>query len=141
MWDQRYSESGFAYGTSPNDFLVESSGDLIVGRTLCVAEGEGRNAVYLAGLGHNVTAVDQSLVGLKKAERLATDHGVVLTTVRSDLADYEIPTESFDCIVSIWCHVPRALRALLHQKFVSGLRPGGHLVLEAYTENQLGRGT
>ena len=71
MWDKRYAGETYAYGTQPNDFLRDNAQSLPVGDTLCLGEGEGRNAVFLAGLGHRVTALDSSEVGLGKALRLA----------------------------------------------------------------------
>lgn len=137
MWDQRYGEAGFAYGTEPNDFLVEQAGLIPRGKVLCLAEGEGRNAVYLATLGHEVTAVDASSVGLEKAARLAKERGVELKTQVADLANYHIEPLSYTSVVSIWCHVPPAVRVPLHRAVVDALLPGGLLVLEAYTPRQL----
>ncbi len=90
MWDQRYSSDSYAYGTEPNDFLVESVGSLPKGKVLCLAEGEGRNAVWLAQQGREVTAMDASEVGLQKARRLADARGVNITTVHADLVAFEI---------------------------------------------------
>lgn len=137
MWDERYQEEGFAYGDQPNDFLAEMAPRLPSGRALCLAEGEGRNAVFLAQRGLDVTAVDLSPVGLSKARYLAGQRGVTLTTVRADLADFEIEPRAWDVIVSIWAHTPSVLRRELHRRVVAGLRPGGALVLEAYTPEQL----
>src|SRR5262245_35174162 len=75
-WDERYSAPGFAYGTEPNDFLASVAGRLPPGPVLTLGESEGRNAVFLAGLGHEVVAVDQSGVGLAKARRRAEERGV-----------------------------------------------------------------
>jgi len=141
MWDQRYGESGYAYGTEPNDFLKEMAPRLTPGRCLCLAEGEGRNAVFLAGRGFEVTAVDASSVGMDKAAQLAQQRGVALDTVVSDLADYRVQPDHWDAIVSIFCHVPLAIRRPLHRAVVAGLRPGGMLLLEAYTPRQLELGT
>ncbi len=141
MWDERYSAEEYIYGTEPNDFLAEAAGRLPVGATLCLADGEGRNGVYLAGLGHRVTAVDSSSVGLEKARKLAATRGVELTTVHADLADFAIEPGGWDVVVSIFAHVPSALRRVLHRKVVAGLRPGGLFVLEAYTPDQLRFGT
>lgn len=137
MWDQRYGESGYAYGIEPNDFLVEQASRIPQGRVLCLAEGEGRNAVYLASLGYDVTAVDASAVGLEKAKSLASERGVSLTTRVADLAHYRIERGTYASIVSIWCHVPPAVRIPLHRAVVEGLVPGGLLILEAYTPHQL----
>lgn len=142
MWDERYSQPGFAYGTTPNDFLVEVAGAIPAGgRVLCLAEGEGRNAVYLAGLGHDVVAVDQSRTGLDKAVALATERGVVIDTVVADLKDFGIDEGAWDGIVSIWAHVPPSLRVPLHAACVRGLKPGGVFILEAYTPSQTARTT
>lgn len=141
MWDQRYAAPGYAYGTEPNDFLRQVSDRIPRGRVLCLAEGEGRNAVYLAGLGCTVLAVDASAVGLAKARQLAEERQVSIETQVVDLADFSIPPDSFDAIVAIFCHLPPALRAQVHRQAVQGLRPGGVLVLEGYALGQLGRGT
>ena len=140
-WDERYDTEEYVYGTQPNDFLRQNAGQLHPGRTLCLAEGEGRNATFLARLGHSVTAVDSSSVGLKKAARLAQTQGVQIETVHADLADFEIGTEQWDSIVSIFCHVPPDLRKRLHAAVVEGLKPGGMLLLEAYTPRQIVLGT
>jgi SAM-dependent methyltransferase len=141
MWDQRFSEPGYAYGTEANDFLVSVADRIPRGKVLCLAEGEGRNAVYLAGLGYEVTAVDASSVGLEKAGSLARDRGVSIETVTADLADYPIEATAWHGIVSIYCHLPPVTRAALHERCLRGLVPGGVFVLEAFTPRQLELGT
>jgi SAM-dependent methyltransferase len=140
MWNQRYSEPGFAYGTEPNDFLASNAERYLCpkGEILCLAEGEGRNAVFLARLGFRVTGVDSSAVGLEKARKLAEQHGVGIETVVADLGDFDLGAERWDGITSIWCHTPPDLRARLHRSVVAALRPGGVLLLESYTPAQLG---
>ena len=140
-WDQRYSEPGYAYGTEPNAFLAEVAARLPRGRVLSLAEGEGRNGVFLAEQGFEVTGVDSSTVGLAQARALAGERGVNLTTVQADLADYAIAPRSWEVIVSIFCHLPPLVRARLYREAVAGLTPGGALVLEAYTPRQLELGT
>lgn len=107
------------------------------GRVLSLAEGEGRNAVFLAGRGCAVTAVDQSAVGLEKARRLAAARRVSIETQAADLADYSIPPGAWDGVVSIFCHVPAPVRRRLYRAVVEGLTPGGVLLLEAYRPAQL----
>ena len=141
IWNERYSRPGYAYGTAPNDFLASVADRLPAGRALCLAEGEGRNAVFLAKRGLQVTAVDQSEVGLSKARALAAEQGVSIDTVVADLADYRIEPESWDVVVSSWCHLPPPLRRQVHRAVVEGLRTGGALVLEAYHPRQLEFGT
>jgi SAM-dependent methyltransferase len=141
MWDERYSKPGFVYGTEPNEFLAAVAGLIPAGPVLSLGEGEGRNAAFLAGLGHEVLAVDQSAVGLAKAARLAAERGVRVETASIDLAGYEIEPGAWAGIVSVFCHLPPAIRVPLYAAVVRGLRPGGAFVLEAYTPAQIGRGT
>jgi SAM-dependent methyltransferase len=137
-WDERYSSEGFFYGSEPNDFLrAEAQRISAGGSVLCLAEGEGRNAVYLARQGFAVTAVDGSSVGLEKLNQLATEHGVTVATVCADLADFEMGTDKWNAIVSVWCHLPPALRIDVHKRVVAALKPGGLLILESYTPRQL----
>jgi SAM-dependent methyltransferase len=140
-WDARYAEEGWAFGTEPNDFLREQAHLLPPGRVLCLAEGQGRNAVWLAQRGHDVTAMDQSAFGLEGARRLAAERGVSITTVRADLAEFEIEPGAWAGIVSIFAHVTGDLRARVHAKVEKGLAPGGVFLLEAYRPEQIGRGT
>jgi SAM-dependent methyltransferase len=138
MWDQRYSEEGFAYGSEPNDFLVAAVEFLPPnGTILCLGEGEGRNAVYLAERGHHVVAVDSSAVGLAKAASFARHRGVVLRTEKADLADYTIPPFSYDGIISIFCHLRPEVQAKVHAQIYQGLRPGGIFILEGFSKKQI----
>src|SRR3954470_1244677 len=141
MWDQRYSAAEFAYGTEPNDFLAARVEAITPGPVLELGCGEGRNAVFLAGRGYAVTAVDQSAAGLRKAEQLAAERGVSITTVQADLGALAIEPGHWAGVVSIFCHLPRAVRLPLYAAVVRGLRPGGALLMEAYTPAQIGRGT
>ena len=141
-WDQRYSEPGYVYGTAANDFLVQSLPLLPPnGSVLCLAEGEGRNAVFLAERGYQVTAVDSSTVGLAKARALAGERRVAITTCVADLADYQLLPNSFDVIVAIFCHLPPPLRRQVFARIPTSLRPGGVFLLEGYTPKQLEYGT
>jgi len=136
-WDERYSEAGFAYGTAPNEFLVSVVDNIPPGKILSLAEGEGRNAVYLASRGYRVTAVDGSEVGLRKAVELAAERGVAITAIHADLSEFEIEAGQWDGIVSFYCHVPPTIRLPLHQAAVRGLKSGGIFVLEAFSKEQL----
>ncbi|HLP03773.1 MAG TPA: class I SAM-dependent methyltransferase [Opitutaceae bacterium] len=137
FWNERYAATDHIYGTEPNEFLAAVAPRIPPGPVLCLAEGEGRNAVHLATLGHAVTAVDQSEVGLAKAARLAAARGVSLTTVVADLATFRIEPGVWSGIVSIFGHLPRDLRRSVHAAAVRGLAPGGIFILEAYTPAQL----
>jgi SAM-dependent methyltransferase len=141
MWNERYSEAGFAYGTKPNDFLFTHFDRLTKGKVLCLAEGEGRNAVFLATQGFDVTAVDFSEVGLEKTLGLAEQNKITVKTICADLSDFAIEESYWDSIVSIWVPLPSVVRRVLHEKVVSGLRTGGTFLLEAYTPQQIEFGT
>jgi SAM-dependent methyltransferase len=141
-WDERYGSDDYFYGTEANDFLREHATEIPAGgEVLCLGEGEGRNAAFLASLGLRVTALDQSAVGLDKAMRLAAAKGVRIDPVVADLEHYRIDAARWSGIVSIWCHLPSALRPAVHRQIVSGLRPGGVLLMESYTPQQLAFGT
>mmetsp|Transcript_27760 Transcript_27760/g.54278 ORF Transcript_27760/g.54278 Transcript_27760/m.54278 type:complete len:227 (-) Transcript_27760:40-720(-) len=140
MWEQRYGAEEYAYGKAPNDFLNECAPKLAQGsRILCIAEGEGRNAVFLATQGHTVTAVDMSAAGIAKVEKLAAENGVTdkISAFVKNLADYDLGTSEWDAIVSIFCHLPPPLREKVHKACVVALKPGGKLILEGYTPAQL----
>lgn len=141
MWDERYGTTDYVYGTAPNGFLEAHAHLLPPGEVLCLAEGEGRNAVFLARHGHLVTAVDASPVGLAKARALAARHGVEIETVCADLADYPLGVDRWVGIVSIFAHLPPALRRRVHAQVPAALRPGGLFLLEAYTPEQVALGT
>jgi SAM-dependent methyltransferase len=137
MWNERYSQAEYVYGKNPNDFLVEVVQQIPKGRVLCLADGEGRNGVYLAQQGCQVTAVDASPVGLEKARKLSAERSVAIETIVADLAEFPVQPDAWDAIVSIFCHLPPTIRAHVHQQVVTGLRSGGVFVLEAYTPRQL----
>lgn len=138
FWDQNFSVAGYKYGTAPNAFLVEQAGRLSPGsRVLVPGDGEGRNGVWLAQQGHDVTAVDVSTVGLAKARDLARERGVILHTVLADLAHWQVPAPSFDALVLVFLHLPAVLRAEVHRSLLQALKPGAWVVLEAFTPEQL----
>ena len=141
MWDEKYSDASYFYGTEPNDFLKENVTHLPMGKVLCLADGEGRNSVFLAKQGYSVTAVDASPVGLDKATRLAQENNVEITTICADLNEFDLGHMEWDGIVSIFCHLPAPLRAKVHGAVQSALTVNGVFLLEAYTPKQLEFGT
>jgi len=141
MWDERFSSEEYAYGKTPNGFLEENYKALPKGEILSLAEGEGRNAVFLAKQGYSVTAVDSSKVGLSKAKKLAEENGVQIELIHADLAEFDIGENKWDGIVSIFCPLPSAIRKEMHKKVVAGLKKNGVFLLEAYTPDQLRYGT
>lgn len=139
FWNRRYGQAGgrYVYGTFPNEFLAAVADRIPAGPVLCLAEGEGRNAVALARRGHAVTALDQSAVGLAKARALAEKQGVALETVVADLADYAISPGIWAGVVAIFMHLPPPLRSRVLAQAAAGLRPGGVFIMECYTPAQL----
>jgi SAM-dependent methyltransferase len=137
FWNNRYAAAHYVYGEAPNVFLDEMASEIPAGPVLCLAEGEGRNAVHLATLGHRVTAVDQSAAGLAKARRLAVARSVEIETVIANLENFTIEPGVWSGIVAIFAHLPPAIRRKVHAQAVCGLRLGGVFILEAYTPAQL----
>ena len=141
-WDSRYDQDEFLFGTEPNDFLREEAHRIPAGgKVLCLGDGEGRNGVWLAEQGFQVTSVDLSQVGLDKTQRFAKERGVTIETVYADLADWPIEPQTWAGIVSIFCHMMPDERKKMHSRIVNGLQPGGVFLLEAYTPDQIDKGT
>lgn len=141
MWDQRYRDADYVYGKQANDFLVENYSRLPKGKILSLAEGEGRNAVFLAQQGYAVTAVDSSQVGLDKAQKLAQEYGVEIDTILADINEFEITPNTWEGIISIFCPLSTQQQLLLYPKIVAGLKPKGVYLVEAYRPEQLAYGT
>lgn len=141
FWNEKFATIDYAYGTEPNDFLVSSVTNLKRGETLSLAEGEGRNAVWLAQQGFTVSAIEQSEKGVAKTLRLALQRGVIVMAERGELETFHIQPNSWDLVVSIYAHTPQELRRKLHRQVVAGLKPGGVFVLEAYTPAQIANNT
>ena len=150
FWNDRYGTDLFAYGTEPNDFLKECIEGLIENnskpsnqkRSLCICDGEGRNSIYLARKGYSCDSVDLSMKGMQKLNDWAIKENLsdrIHTTV-CDLHDYIIKENEYDIIVSSFAHTSVHIRSNLHNNIHRYLKVGGYFVLEAYTENNLGRG-
>lgn len=140
MWNEVYSCDDYYYGTAPNDFLAANI-DRLEGRVLSLAEGEGRNAVFMAEHGLDVWAVDGSAVGLEKALALAACRNVSFSTEVVDLNSFIPPAHSIQGAISIFAHLPGAARRQLHQRVEQALTPGGIFLLEGYSQAQLPRDT
>lgn len=138
FWDERYQSKQYIYGIHPNDFLSENLALLKPGDCLLsLAEGEGRNAVFLAGHGCNVSAVDFSAKGREKAQQLAHAHQVEIDYTLSDIAVYDMGKARWDGIISIFCHLPDTQRPALYKNIINALKPGGLFLLESYNKKQL----
>ena len=142
FWNTRFAVSEYIYGDAPNDFLREQAYRLpAASRVLSLGEGEGRNALFLAQQGHALTAVDASHEGLAKVLARAAAAGVDITAVLADLARFEPGVAVFDAVVSVFCHLPSALRREVMAKAIAALKPGGLMIIEGYTPRQLAFGT
>ncbi|MCH8557288.1 MAG: methyltransferase domain-containing protein [Balneolia bacterium] len=137
FWDERYGNEAFAYGTEPNEFLKSQLTGMEPGRILFPAEGEGRNAVYAAELGWEVSAFDISEQGRLKAEELAEKKHVEISYDVCSVQDSWYDPESFDAVVLIFAHFPAELRRSFHRKLAEYLKPGGVLILEGFTKEHL----
>ena len=142
-WNGRYAAEGYLFGTAPNDTLAANAGRFAAGdRVLCVADGEGRNSVFLAGLGCAVTAFDPSEVGLGKGRALAAERGVTVDGRASTVDDWPwdpaSPAEAFDAVVAIFVQFATpAQRAAMFDGFGRALRPGGLLLLVGVCDRRI----
>ncbi|ASN05548.1 class I SAM-dependent methyltransferase [Virgibacillus necropolis] len=137
-WDKSFSDNDFVYGKSENAFINETS-DLIPDHSKvgCFAEGEGRNAVYLAKLGHEVTTYDQSTIGLEKTKTLASQNNVEVETVAIDLTKEKVRTDQFDAAIMVFGHVPKQSQQFLIESMIDSVKPSGYIIFEVYSESQL----
>lgn len=140
-WDERYSAESYIYGTHPNAWFAAKIEGLTPGKLLLPAEGEGRNAVHAAVKGWEVMAFDQSVEGKKKALKLAAEKGVNIEYNIHDLSEFEVRKDHFDAIALIFVHMPAEMRTRVHNMLLESLKPGGHLILEAFTKTQLTKNT
>jgi SAM-dependent methyltransferase len=143
FWNERYERPGFFFGIAPNRFLESQQDRLRAGwRALAVADGEGRNGVWLARQGLEVVSVDFSPVALEKARALAAEAGVEIATVEADLTAWSWPEAQFDLVVAIFIQfAPPGLREQIFSGMQRALRPGGLLIVQGYRPEQVNHGT
>lgn len=138
MWNERYAHKEYAYGVQPNVFLKETLQNFpLSGKILLPADGEGRNGVYAAEQGLDVTSFDISVEGKKKALSLAEQHGVKLRYEVGNLFEEEMLTQEYNAVALIYAHFPPNVRAQYHQKLVDLLNAGGLVIIEAFSKNHL----
>lgn len=138
MWDERFRDEGHAYGTEPSLYLKEHLPLLRRGqRALVPADGGGRNGVWLAEQGLDVTSVDFSIEGLARGRELATRRGVRVQFVHADLLAWDWPEAAYDWVVSVYFHIPADARPRIHAAMLRALKPGGHLLIEAFHRDQM----
>lgn len=138
-WNRRYEQPGYLFGTQPNAWLKAHALVWQTGqRVLCVADGEGRNSVWLAEQGLLVDAFDLAAVGLAKARQLASERGVQVNFTQAECDDYAWPQGTLDGVAAIFIQfADPPLRARIFERIVAALKPGGTLVLQGYTPRQL----
>ena len=143
MWDERFRTDEYVYGTAPNDFLVRVADQLPEqSRILALADGEGRNGVWLAKQGHHVHSVDGSQIALEKARVLAEQADVSMEFEQADLINWRWPQNQYDAVVAIFIQFAGPeVRRRLFKDAIASLKPGGLLVVQGYRTEQLAYGT
>jgi SAM-dependent methyltransferase len=137
FWDERYSNAEYAFGKEPNSFFKEQIDQISAGKLLLPAEGEGRNAVYAATKGWEVKAFDLSIEGRRKALKLSQSMGVEIEYQVSDMEKIKLPDDFYDAIGLVYIHFPEDKRTQYHHKLINCLKPGGVLILECFSKDQL----
>jgi SAM-dependent methyltransferase len=137
FWDQRYASEEYAYGEKPNEFFKGSLEGLKPGRILLPADGEGRNGVYAATQGWDVVSFDISEAGRAKALRLAEKKDVAIDYQVASMEEIDFPPGSFDAVALIYAHFPESVRRAWHLRISGWLRPGGRLIMEAFSKGHL----
>jgi len=137
MWDERFSSKEYVYGIDANKYFKSCLDNLEPGSILIPGEGEGRNALYAAKLGWDVYAFDASHQGRKKALALSSEHNISYNYEINTYKDYTSNIK-FDAIALIFTHMDPVLRPDFHQKMLSLLHPGGHIILQGFRKEQLG---
>lgn len=140
-WDLRYDTDEYIYGTAPNTFFRKILDGLKPGRILLPGEGEGRNAVYAAKLGWRVDAVDFSDVARIKAMKLAAENSVEISYNVAPIETAGIDANRYDAMGIFYLHLAEKTRKKVFTRLTRALKPGGYLIMEAFTKKQLGRGT
>lgn len=137
FWDERFANNKSVYGEEPNQFFKEQLSKLEVGALLLPAEGEGRNAIFAAKTGWEVSAFDTSKVGRENALKRAQIENVAIDYKLQDILEFDYSENMFDAIGLVFAHFPSIIRAKFHQKLISSLRVGGYIILEGFSKNHL----
>jgi SAM-dependent methyltransferase len=138
MWDERFAEAEPVYGELPNAYLRAQSLRLPPAcKILVPGDGYGRNGIWLANQGFQVSTVDLSPVGVARARQSAQAAGLKMSIEQADLSSWTWPVAEFDAVASIFLHLPPEVRPRIHAKLLGALKPGGLLIIEAFTPAQL----
>ncbi len=139
FWDEKYNVDHYRYGTDPNSFVASSVETFVhaPSQVLVLGSGEGRDAVWLAQKGFEVTAVDASGKGIEKTKELMSDANVLIRTIKSDFTDWEPDEGRYAAVILTYVHMSPELREQTHAKAIRALDEGGYIFLEAFTPEQL----
>lgn len=138
LWNERFNTAEYIFGEKPNAFIQEFAYQLEgLKNVAAFAEGEGRNAVFLAGLGHDVTTFDYAESGLNKTLQLAEKNNVEVKTVQVDLIEGSVPNEQFDAAIMVFGHFRKEDQRSIFEKILKSVKPGGKIMMELYSEKQL----
>lgn len=136
-WNERYSNEAYAYGLEPNDFLKQELEKISPAKILFPAEGEGRNALFAASLGWEVSAFDIAQEGKNKAMKLAQERGLSIDYQVGNLTELNYTPAQFDAIALVYAHFPAAIKSELHKALSNLLKPGGIVIFEAFSKSHL----
>lgn len=137
-WDEQFRENQFTYGKTVNAFIAEKESLFnSASEIACFAEGEGRNAVHLAKLGHTVTAYDISPVGLYHANLLAEENDVSIQTIEADLTKDTLVREKYDGAIMVFGHVNKAKQKVFITNIINAVKSGGYVMFEVYSKDQI----
>lgn len=140
IWDDRYRATELLWGAGPNRAFAEQISDLIPGRALDLGCGEGRNAIWLAAQGWQVTAVDFSEVALERAARLAASQGVAVDLLREDIRTWTPPVAAFDLVALVYLHLPSEDLRRMHARAARAVAPGGTLLIIGHDVRNIDEG-
>ena len=139
-WNERYSGPELVWGAGPNQFVAAELADLPPGTAMDLGTGEGRNAIWLAERGWQVTAVDFSVAGLDRAARLAAERGVTVNWVQADLLTWRSAEAGYDLVLVAYIHLPPAAIARVLRNAADAVAPGGTLLVIGHDRDNIDRG-
>lgn len=141
MWDERYSQDDFVYGKEPNEYFKSIIDKLEPGKLFMPGDGDGRNSIYAAKNNWNVTSVDFSSVAVEKARQFAEQQNVCLEIINADLSDFNYPHNYFEAVGIVFLHMQSPEKEVIHSSIVKSIKPGGAIILEVFSNNQLQHGS
>ncbi|MED2366319.1 class I SAM-dependent methyltransferase, partial [Bacillus thuringiensis] len=142
FWNDRYKSDEYFYGEEPNTFIKEQAFRLANhNKVIAFAEGEGRNAVFLARQGNEVTAIDYSKDGLEKTKKLAEKHNVNVHTKKVDLLADSLPENEYDAAIMVFGHFHDDYKKMILDKMIQTIKPGGLIMFEVYSKKQINYST